>query len=112
MASILSTCGSLKEAPASLIPAITEHAYEIRPRKDKRGVDLISDALPFGRFWYEQVTDAIEYDDAGNLIETREHAGDFKERCAVCSGQVRHAIKTAFSACSRRELVAKTVATK
>jgi len=22
--------------------------YEIRPRKDKRGFDLISDALPFG----------------------------------------------------------------
>ncbi len=28
------------------------HAYEIRPRKDNRGVDLISDALPFGRLWY------------------------------------------------------------
>ena len=28
------------------------HAYEIRPRKDHRGVDLISDALPFGRLWY------------------------------------------------------------
>src|SRR5262245_12506150 len=27
----------------------TLHVYEIRPRKDKRGVDLISDALPFGR---------------------------------------------------------------
>jgi len=25
------------------------HAYEIRPRKDHRGVDLISNALPFGR---------------------------------------------------------------
>jgi len=25
------------------------HVYEIRPRKDNRGVDLISDALPFGR---------------------------------------------------------------
>jgi hypothetical protein len=25
------------------------HAYEVRPRKDKRGVDLISDVLPFGR---------------------------------------------------------------
>jgi hypothetical protein len=25
------------------------HVYEVRPRKDKRGVDLISDALPFGR---------------------------------------------------------------
>jgi hypothetical protein len=24
------------------------HVYEVRPRKDKRGVDLISDALPFG----------------------------------------------------------------
>ena len=23
--------------------------YEVRPRKDKRGVDLISDVLPFGR---------------------------------------------------------------
>jgi hypothetical protein len=28
------------------------HEYEVRPRKDKRGVDLISDALPFGRLWY------------------------------------------------------------
>ena len=23
----------------------------VRPRKDRRGVDLISDALPFGRMW-------------------------------------------------------------
>jgi hypothetical protein len=28
------------------------HVYEVRPRKDKRGVDLISDALPFSRLWY------------------------------------------------------------
>jgi hypothetical protein len=26
-----------------------KHVYELRPRKDHRGVDLISDALPFGR---------------------------------------------------------------
>jgi len=25
------------------------HVYEVRPRKDRRGVDLLSDALPFGR---------------------------------------------------------------
>jgi hypothetical protein len=25
---------------------------ETRPRKDERGVNLISDALPFGRLWY------------------------------------------------------------
>jgi hypothetical protein len=30
----------------------SQHVYEIRPRKDKRGVDLICDALPFGRLWY------------------------------------------------------------
>jgi hypothetical protein len=28
------------------------HVYEVRPRPDHRGVDLVSDALPFGRLWY------------------------------------------------------------
>jgi hypothetical protein len=69
------------------------HVYEIRPRKDKRGFDLISDALPFGRLWYDDtnaVASAIGYgqhynrshdavirvcDSAGNVIETHEHAG-------------------------------------
>ena len=27
----------------------TSRPFEVRPRKDRRGVDLISDALPFGR---------------------------------------------------------------
>jgi len=31
------------------------HIYEVRPRKDHRGVDLISDVLPFGRLWYHRV---------------------------------------------------------
>jgi hypothetical protein len=30
----------------------SQHIYEVRPRKDKLGFDLISDALPFGRLWY------------------------------------------------------------
>ena len=72
------------------------HAYEIRPRKDKRGVDLISDALPFGRLWYGEpaaISNAIGYaehrsrspaamirvyDEVGNVIKTHEHAGEFK----------------------------------
>ena len=29
----------------------SQHIYEVRPRNDHRGVDLISDALPFGRLW-------------------------------------------------------------
>jgi len=35
-----------------------------RPREDHRGVDLISDALPFGRLWYgepDAVSNAINY---------------------------------------------------
>ena len=70
------------------------HEYEVRPRKDHRGVDLISEALPLGRLWYVEGTDAIDYakfrsrshdavirvyDEAGNVIETHEHAGDFRE---------------------------------
>jgi hypothetical protein len=31
---------------------ISIHVYEVRPRNDKRGVDLISDALPFGGLCY------------------------------------------------------------
>ncbi len=75
----------------------SQHVYEIRPRADKRGVDLISDALPFGSLWYagpNAISNAIDYakfrsrshdavirayDEAGNVIETHEHAGDFKE---------------------------------
>ena len=68
--------------------------YEVRPRKVKRGIDLISDALPFGRLWYEDASAAVDYakhssrshnavirvyDAAGNVIETHEHAGDFRE---------------------------------
>ena len=65
----------------------------MRPRKDHRGVDLISDALPFGRLWYGEQNaigyakfysrshDAVirVYDEAGDMIETHEHEGDFKE---------------------------------
>src|SRR6516162_11368698 len=37
------------------------HVYEVIPRKDKRGVDLISEALPFGRLWYDTADNAIGY---------------------------------------------------
>jgi hypothetical protein len=42
----------------------SQHVYEVRPRKDHRGVDLICDALPFGRLWYGEpnaITNAIGY---------------------------------------------------
>jgi hypothetical protein len=55
---------------------------------------VISDALLFGRLWYDAPDNAIGYamhssrshnavirvyDDAGNVIETRKHEGEFKE---------------------------------
>jgi hypothetical protein len=41
--------------------ATAQHVYEVRPRKDRRGVDLVADALPFGGLWYTKPNDAIEY---------------------------------------------------
>jgi hypothetical protein len=35
--------------------------YEIRPRKDERGFDLISDALAFGGLWHTKPDDGIAY---------------------------------------------------
>ena len=73
------------------------HAYQVRPCKDRRGVDLISDVLPFGHLWYGEPNAASNaigyaehlsrshdalirvYDETGNVIETHEHAGEFKE---------------------------------
>ena len=51
--------------------------YEVRTRKDKRGFDLISDALPFGRLWYGEpnaVSNAIGYamHHSRSLLELRE----------------------------------------
>jgi hypothetical protein len=38
-----------------------KHLYEVRPRKDKQGFDLISDVLLFGRLWYDTPDNAIGY---------------------------------------------------
>jgi hypothetical protein len=37
------------------------HVYQVRPRKDHRGFDLISDVLPFGRLWYDTPDNAVGY---------------------------------------------------
>jgi hypothetical protein len=71
----------------------TPHVYEVRPRTDHRGVNLISDALAYRPLWYagpNAISNAISfakfnsrshdavirvYDDAGNVIQTHEHTG-------------------------------------
>jgi hypothetical protein len=84
------------EIVAASVKMHSQHVYEIRPRADHRGFDLISDVLAFGRLWYVEpnaISNAIGYakffsrshdavirvyDEAGNVVETHEHTGDFK----------------------------------
>lgn len=61
--------------------------------QDKRGVNLISDALPFARLWYGEPNaiayakvfsrshDAVirVYDPAGKVVEAHQQVGEFKE---------------------------------
>jgi hypothetical protein len=100
-----------KVIECSTLMQSTIHAYEVPPRKDNCGVDLISDVLPFGRLWYEQTDDAIGYamhfsrsadavirvyDAASNVIRTHEHKGDFKAVLGLTFfplGYLLHALK-------------------
>lgn len=82
-----------------------------------RGVDLISDVLPFARLWYGEpntASNAVDYakfysrshdavirvyDAAGDVIETHEQAGEF-EVCKDCLP----AHRCELAAASRHEL--------
>jgi len=63
---------------------ISSHVYEVRRRKHHCGIDLISDALPFGRLWYDTPDNATSYamhssrsHDA--VIRVYDHAGSVIE---------------------------------
>ena len=75
-----------------------QDVYEIRPREERDGFDLIGDQLQDGPSWYagpDAVRRAVAYAkycsrshraiirvfyEAGNVNEIDEHVGDFKER--------------------------------
>ena len=44
-----------------------QDVYEVRPRKDRSGFDLMSDVLPFGRLWYG------ERNGVSNAIDSAQH---------------------------------------
>ena len=76
-----------------------QDVYEIRPREERDGFDLIGDRLQDGPIWYagpDAVRRAVAYAkyrscsrshraiirvfyEAGNVLETHERKGDFKE---------------------------------
>jgi len=47
--------------PAASTDFSVLHVYEVHPRKDRHGVDLISDVLPLGRLWFDTPDHAIGY---------------------------------------------------
>ena len=66
------------------------YSYEVRPREDHWGVDLISNVLPFGRLLFLEVREAVDYakfysrshtavicvyDAVGKVIEMHEQVG-------------------------------------
>jgi hypothetical protein len=75
----------------------SKDVYEIRPRKDRRGFDLIGDRLPLGLLWFEgpdALADAVIYtkfysrshpaiirvfDESGTVVAIHESACDFGE---------------------------------
>jgi hypothetical protein len=78
----------------------TSHdVYEVRPRKNRDGVDLISDLFRYGPIWYagpDAVRNAVAYakyrslsrshraiirvlDDSGTVITTHESKGAFRQ---------------------------------
>ena len=76
-----------------------EDVYDIRPREDQDGFDLIGDRLPYGPIWYtgpDAVRNAVAYakyrslshshpakirvlDDFGAVIQTHESNRDFRQ---------------------------------
>jgi hypothetical protein len=85
---------------ARMSSTIAAHAYEVRPRSDKRGVDLTSDVLPYGRLWYTKPDDAVtppthggeacymeSNEQLGKIIVTKASYGgddDLKSRVKSC----------------------------
>ena len=86
-------------AISRMVLARAQDVYEIRPRKNGDGFDLISDRLRRGPIWYagpDAVRNAVAYakyrsrsrshsavirvfDESGIAIETHESVGDFKQ---------------------------------
>ena len=105
------------------------HVYEVRPRADHSGVDLISDVLPFSPLWYagpNAISNAIKYakfsspshhavirvfDGAGNVIETHEQAGDlFKPPTSASASPATPSSVPAKSASAETATITATIA--
>jgi hypothetical protein len=88
----------------------SQHVYEIRPRKDGRGLDLISERLPLGVFWFEgadAIGDAVNYaralsyphpaiirvlNESRTFAVTLESVDDFSRPVDISARPLRHCL--------------------
>jgi hypothetical protein len=85
----------------------SQHLYEIRPNKDRRGIDLIGEPLPLGVLWFkgsDAIEDAINYarsfsyshraiirvlDESETVVVTVELADDFSRAVNISARPLR-----------------------
>ena len=76
--------------------------HRLKPPKDKRGVDLISDALPFGRLWYDGPTrsampSATPDSTAAHMVRnSRLRLGGQRDRNARARGRFPRSVLSAW----------------
>jgi hypothetical protein len=93
--------------------------FEIRPRKDRRGIDLIGERLPLGVLWFEgpdAIEDAVNYarsfshphpaivrvlDESGTLAVTLELADDFSRAVNISARPLRPCLMSSSKSIAR-----------
>jgi hypothetical protein len=82
-----------------------------RPRNDRRGVDLISDGLPFGRLWYagpNAASNAIDY----AKFYSRSHNGVIRVYDDAGNQKAQPELRQAKMAIGNVTIIKRAVATR
>jgi hypothetical protein len=97
----------------------SQHVYEIRPRKDRRGIDVIGERLPLGVLWFEgpdAIKDAVNYarsfsyprpatirvlNESRTLAVTLELADDFSRAVNISAPPVRSYLMSLLKSIAR-----------
>ena len=106
----------------------SQHVYEVRPRKDRHGIDLIGERLPLGVLWFEgpdAIKDAVNYarsfsyshpaiirvlDESGTLAVTLELADDFSRAVNISARRLRPCLMSSSKSIARSKEQEATLA--
>jgi hypothetical protein len=106
----------------------SQHVYEIRRRKDRRGIDLIGERLPLGMLWfegYDVIEDAVSYarsfsypnpaiirvlDESGMLVVSLELANDFSRAVNISAPPLRFRLMSSSKSIGRSKEQEATLA--